>query len=175
MNDHTNTLINVFNFPVQFIKNSSKNFSLKIKNQYHALSFLISPLNYIDTNPTQMTILILSIALFFSNLILNLLFLLLLIDCILLSLFILQNISLKIHSVRLSIDILFLLVLYLNPISSVMTIIVSLILYTKYNEITSKFIFNVIQTILLFLFKNIPLFKSVYPDYKPTLITSEQI
>ena len=68
MNDHTNTLINVFNFPVQFIKNSSKNFSLKIKNQYHALSFLISPLNYIDTNPTQMTILILSIALFFSNL-----------------------------------------------------------------------------------------------------------
>jgi len=167
MNDHIHTLINRANLQLQSLKNISHNLILKVKNQHHNSSFLDYLLFHIDKNPFFMIIFLLFATLFFSNPILNLLFFVLSVDCIILSLIILQNIELKTHSTRLSTNVLSIFMLYFNPLSPIMTMILIYILYTSHNEIMNIFILKFIKNIMSYSSTNFVFFKLVYPDYKP--------
>ena len=166
MIDQSNNFANIINSSLLSIKKLSLLFIVKIKKEYADLYFLIPLLNYIDTYPVIMIIFFLFICFSFSNLILNLFFLLLLIDCIFLSLFVLQNISLKIHSTRLSFNILALLILFFNPFNFIITVGLFFFIYIKYNKIISKIILNIIETTLILLFNKIPFLNTIYPNYK---------
>lgn len=166
MNHYINNLIYNVNLSLLSFKNISYDFILLIKNKYTALSFLNPFLNYIENNLFFLFFFIFFICFFFSNLILNFFFLLLVLDSFFSSFFVLLNISSKIYSSRLSTNTLTLIMLYLNPLNPFITIILSFILYSKYNEIIKKFIMNAIKIFMLYLFANINILKNIYPDYK---------
>lgn len=168
MIDQNNNFADIVNSSLLSIKKISHLFIVKIKKEYVNLYFLIPLLNYIDIYPVIIIVFFLFICFTFSNLILNLFFLLLLIDCIFLSLFVLQNISLKIHSTRLSFNILTILILFFNPFSFIITAGLSFFLYIKYKKIISKIILNIIETTLILLFNKIPFLNTIYPNYKLT-------
>lgn len=166
MNEYINGLTNNVSSQLLFIKKLSHDFALKIKTQYPAFICLLPLLKCIYVNPFLVVLFTLFIGFFLSNLVLTALFTLLLIDCIILSLLVLHNISLKLHSRRLSKNILSLFLLYFNPLGSIITIILAFLLYTNYSRMTSKLIVKLIENIVLFIFVNVPIFALIYPDSK---------
>jgi hypothetical protein len=166
MNEHPHNTILTIDLLVQSIKKNSQVISIKIKNQYPALLFLIPLLNYFNIYPLLTIGFIVCICLFFSTLMLNLLFLLLVMDCFILSFLTLQNISLKEHSHRLGKNIIMTSILYFNPLSSITTIILACVIYTKYNESTNKIAIKFMENALFIVFTNVPILNIIYPNYK---------
>jgi hypothetical protein len=166
MSEYINNLSTSFTSHLLVIKKLSHEMALQIKNKYTNFAFLLPLLKCIYVNPFTVVAFTLLLGFFFSNFILSTLFSLLLVNCIILSLLVLHNISMKIHSRRLAKNILSLFLLYFNPLGSVITIIFALLLYSNYNKMISKVIIKLIENIILFIFVNIPFFNTLYPDAK---------
>lgn len=166
MNEYANDLSSSFTKQLLLIKKLSHEFALKIKTDYTSFVFLLPILKYIYVNPFTVVIVALSLGFFLSNLILSILFSLLLVNCIILSLLVLHNISTKNHSRKLAKNILSLFLLYFNPLGSIVTIILTFFLYSNYNKFISKVIIKLIENLILFVFVNIPFFTTLYPDAK---------
>lgn len=166
MSEYVNGISSSFTSQLLLIKKISHDLALKIKNDYTSFAFLLPILKYVYINPFAVVIVVLMLGFFLSNLILSILFSLLLVNCIILSLLVLHNISTKIHSRKLAKNILSLFLLYFNPLGSIITIILAFLLYSNYNKIISKVIIKLIENVILFIFVNIPFFTTLYPDAK---------
>lgn len=166
MNDYINGSTNSVTSQLLFIKKTSHDAALKIKKEYPSLVFLLPLLKCIYVNPFLVVLFTLFVGFFMSSLVLSTLFALLLVDCIVLSLLVLHNVSLKLHSRRLSKNILSLFLLYFNPLGSIITIILAFLLYTNYSKTISKLIIKLIENVVLFVFVNVPIFITIYPDGK---------
>ena len=166
MNEYINGLTNGITSQLLIIKKLSHDIAVKIKTQYTSFVFLLPLLKYVYINPFLVVLSTLFVGVFMSNLVLTILFTLLLIDCIILSLLVLHNVSLKLHSRRLAKNILSLFLLYFNPLGSIITIILAFLLYTNYSKMTSKLIIKLIENVILFVFVNVPMFTAIYPDGK---------
>lgn len=166
MSEYINDLSSSFTTNLTLIKKISHDLALKIKNEYTNFAFLLPLLKYVYVNPFLVVLFTLLIGFFLSNFVLSVLFSLLLINCIILSLLVLHNISAKPHSRRLAKNILSLFLLYFNPFGSIFTIIMAFFLYSNYNKIISRVIIKLIENIILFIFVNIPFLTTIYPDAK---------
>jgi len=142
----------------------------KIKNtiniKYNDLSFLIPLLNYLQFNSLILYLLIIFIIFYFSNILLNCVYIILIFDTIISALFVLENISLKFYSQKISLNVLKLCFLFINPFNVFLTIILYYLIKNNYKPIIKKKIHYLIKIFLRFLFTNIIFLQSIYSDYK---------
>jgi len=157
---------NPFDLYYDIIKKKTQDLAIEIKSKYKKLIFLIPILKYIHLNPQIIIIGFSVFGFFFANVVIDLVFVLLLLDSIILSLLVLHSIALKEKSRRLSKNVLGLFLLYFNPLGSIVTMVIACFLYTNYSKFTSKLIIKLLENIILFCLTNIPFIGLLYPESK---------
>lgn len=166
MIDYFSKIQKIINNYVLIIKKTAANTALLIKLKYKYFKFLLPILKYIYYNPFYIFILICIISSLFSLCILNFLFMFMLVNSFIISLLILHNVNIKKYSKKLSKNVLSMFILYLNPMGSLITLLIVSILYSNYSKITSKLIIKILESIVIFIFSVIPFLKYIYPDSK---------
>lgn len=137
-----------------------------ISKNYPNLSFLLPVLKYINQNPLVFMIITVILSFLFSGIILSTLFFLLLINCVVLSLLVLNSSNLKNKSKKLARNIISLAILYFNPLGTIITLITVFFLFNDTNKIITSLIISLVEKIFNFISTTIPLIAKVYPSIK---------
>jgi hypothetical protein len=151
---------------LKFIKKMSQDIARLIKSNYKSFKFLLPILRHIYNNPSLILGSISIISILFASLVINIIFIFLLFDSIILSLLILHTINIKNYSRKLSKNVLSLFVLYFNPIGALITLFIVSILYSNYSKFTSKLIIKIFESMIMFLFTFLPFLSYLYPKSK---------
>jgi hypothetical protein len=137
-----------------------------ISQNYQNLSFLLPVLKYINQNPLVFMIITVILSFLFSGIILSTLFFLLLINCVVLSLLVLNSSNLKNKSKKLARNIISLAILYFNPLGTIITLITVFFLFNDTNKIITSLIISLVEKIFNFISTTIPIIAKVYPSIK---------
>jgi hypothetical protein len=137
-----------------------------ISKNYPNLSFLLPVLKYINQNPLVFMIITVILSFLFSGIILSTLFFLLLINCVVLSLLVLNSSNLKNKSKKLARNIISLAILYFNPLGTIITLITVFFLFNDTNKIITSLIISLVEKIFNFISTTIPIIAKVYPSIK---------
>ena len=156
----------LYNFYISNIKKLMEILAIYIKKRHNKFVFLLPILKFIHSNPNKILLVITIIGFLFSSYVLGFIFMFLLFDSFVLSLLVLHGINIKNNSRKISKNILSLFILYFNPIGSIITLLIVLLLYSNVNKFISKLIIKLFESITMILFSVIPFVSLLYPDTK---------
>jgi hypothetical protein len=137
-----------------------------ISKNYPNLCFMLPILMYINQNPLVFMTITIILSYLFSGIILSTLFFLLLINCVILSLFVLNSCNIKNKSKRLARNIISLAILYFNPLGAVITLVTVFFLFNDTNKVITSLIIKFVEKIFNFISSNIPIIAKLYPSIK---------
>lgn len=161
--ENLKTIYNKYNELIVFYTEYLHTF---ITTNYPNLLFILPVLTYINQNPLIFMIFTVLLSFLFSGIILSTLFFLLLINCVVLSLFVLNSSNLKNKSKRLALNIISLAILYFNPLGTVITLITVFFLFNDTNKVITSLIIKIVEKIFNFISSNIPIIAKLYPSIK---------
>lgn len=161
--ENIRTIYNKYN---ELIVSYSELLHSYISKNYPNLSFILPILIYINQNPLIFMIFTVILSFLFSGIILSTLFFLLLINCVVLSLFVLNSSNLKNKSKRLARNIISLAILYFNPLGTVITLVTVFFLFNDTNKVITSLIIKIVEKIFNFISSNIPIIAKLYPSIK---------
>ena len=161
--ENVRTIYNKYN---ELIVSYSELLHSYISKNYPNLSFILPILTYINQNPLVFMIITVIISFLFSGIILSTLFFLLLINCVVLSLFVLNSSNLKNKSKRLARNIISLAILYFNPLGTIITLITVFFLFNDTNKVITSLIIKIVEKIFNFISSNVPIIAKLYPSIK---------
>jgi hypothetical protein len=137
-----------------------------ISKNYPNLSFILPVLTYINQNPLVFMIITVILTFLFSGIILSTLFFLLLINCVVLSLLVLNSSNLKNKSKRLARNIISMAILYFNPLGTIITLVTVFFLFNDTNKIITSLIIKIVEKIFNFISSTVPFIAKIYPSIK---------
>jgi hypothetical protein len=155
------------------INNKLEEITLLIKEKYKNLKFLLPLIKVFKKNPTMLLLSFLLLCLVFLSNIINLFFILILIDAIVLSLLIFNNTTIKLNAKKLARNVLSLFILYTNILGNIISLTLVILMFNDNNKFIKSFIINFLNKIINFIFSFFPIIKKVYPSI--TELNSEVI
>ena len=164
MINHFEQIRKIYDFYIENIKIFLEYTEKYIQTKNESLVGILSIIKYIYNNPNIIVIIIGIISLLFSSFVLGLLFIFILFDSLILSLFVLSNINIEKYSKKISKNILSLFILYFNPIGSIMTLIIVTLLYSNISKFINKLIIKLFENFTLLVCSFLPFISLLYPD-----------
>ena len=152
-------LVNIIN---NFLNNQSIQTASYLKT--NNLLFLVPIIKFCTHNQSLVFVIFLILCYYFSTYILNLLYMFMLIDSIILSLLILQNKFLNINSRRLAKNVILIFLLYFNITGSLFTLLFVIFIYYEFSKFINRLVFKLIKFIFIFISKNLPYVSNLYPN-----------
>jgi hypothetical protein len=146
------------------INNKLEEITLLIKEKYKNLKFLLPLIKVFKKNPTMLLLSFLLLCLVFLSNIINLFFILILIDAIVLSLLIFNNTTIKLNAKKLARNVLSLFILYTNILGNIISLTLVILMFNDNNKFIKSFIINFLNKIINFIFSFFPIIKKVYPS-----------
>jgi hypothetical protein len=128
--------------------------------------FIIPVIDLINSNKLALLLFLFMFMYIFSDYIIYLINLYLLLDSVIISLIILQNNALHINSRRLAKNIILKTLLYFNFIGSTLTFLFVVFIYNEHNKFINRIIFKFIKLIIYMITKIIPYSNILYADAK---------
>ena len=156
----------IYDFYIQNIKTNMEKLAIYIKTRHTNWVSLLPILKYIHSKPNTILLAIAIISFVFSTFVLGLIYVFLLFDSFIISLIVLHGINIKNNARQVSKNILSLFVLHFNPLGSILTLIIVLLLYSNVSRFISKLIIKLFESITMFLFSFVPFISLMYPDTK---------
>ena len=144
----------IFNFCINYFyqNNYSKN--------------IINFVRTIHSNKTFCLIFLMFVSWFWSNFVLNIIYCFMLIDCLIISLLVLQNNCVDINSRRLAKNVILITLTSMNLIGSIMTLLLVTFIYMEYSKFIGRLIFKFIKFIIKIMGNVFPPVYLLYPDIK---------
>ena len=124
-----------------YIDNCCDNIITNIRKKHKKLKWIIKYINYFNSNQHLFLIFIFIFIIIFSKFFLKFFFLLLLFDCIILSIIVLHKNSLNNNSRKLAKNIILLSLIYLNLFGSILTLLIFFCIYFEFSKYCNKIIF----------------------------------
>lgn len=146
------------------INNKLEEITLLIKEKYKNLRFLLPLIKVFKKNPNMLLLSFLLLCLVFLSNIVNLFFILILTDAIVLSLLIFNNTSIKINAKKLARNVLSLFILYTNILGNIISLILVILMFNDNSKFIKSFIINFLGKIINFVFSFFPIIKKIYPS-----------
>jgi len=146
------------------INNKLEEITLLIKEKYRNLKFLLPLIKVFKKNPNMLLLSFLLLCLVFLSNIVNLFFILILTDAIVLSLLIFNNTSIKINAKKLARNVLSLFILYTNILGNIVSLILVILMFNDNSKFIKSFIINFLGKIINFVFSFFPIIKKIYPS-----------
>jgi len=163
--------LNFYKSTIQFlstyenkINNKLEEITLLIKEKYRNLKFLLPLIKVFKKNPNMLLLSFLLLCLVFLSNIVNLFFILILIDAIVLSLLIFNNVAIKLHARKLARNVLSLFVLYTNILGNIVSLTLVILMFNDSSKFIKSFIINFLGKVINFIFSLFPIIKEVYPS-----------
>lgn len=143
-------------------------FAFLFKNikKYTWSEHIIEYLKTIYSNKMFCIFFIILISWFWSNLLLKLLYVFMLIDSIVMSLLVLQNNSININSRRLCKNVILMFMININLIGDILSLLLIIFIYMEYSKLINRIIFKFIKFIFKLLSNFIPYINTIYPQIK---------
>jgi hypothetical protein len=157
-----NKIKKIYDFYIQNIKTTMEKLAIYIKRRHVNWVFLLPILKYIHSKPNTILFAIAIISFIFATFVLGLIYVFLLFDSFIISLLVLHGI--KNNSRQVSKNILSLFVLHFNPLGSIITLIIVLLLYSNVSRFISKLIIKLFESVTMFVFSFVPFISLMYPD-----------
>ena len=146
------------------INNKLEEITLLIKEKYKNLRFLLPLIKVFKKNPNMLLLSFLLLCLVFLSNIVNLFFILILTDAIVLSLLIFNNTSIKINAKKLARNVLSLFILYTNILGNIISLILVILMFNDNSKFIKSFIINFLGKIINFVFSFFQIIKKIYPS-----------
>lgn len=146
------------------INNKLEEITLLIKEKYKNLKFLLPLIKVFKKNPNMLLLSFLLLCLVFLSNIVNLFFILILIDAIVLSLLIFNNTSIKFNARKLARNVLSLFILYTNILGNIISLTLVILMFNDNSKFIKSFIINFLGKIINFIFSFFPIIKKIYPS-----------
>ena len=146
------------------INNKLEEITLLIKEKYRNLKFLLPLIKVFKKNPNMLLLSFLLLCLVFLSNIVNLFFVLILTDAIVLSLLIFNNTSIKLNARKLARNVLSLFILYTNILGNIISLILVILMFSDSSKFIKSFIINFLGKIINFMFSFFPIVKKIYPS-----------
>jgi hypothetical protein len=146
------------------INNKLDEITLLIKEKYKNLKFLLPLIKVFKKNPNMLLLSFLLLCLVFLSNIVNLFFILILTDAIVLSLLIFNNTTIKLNARKLARNVLSLFILYTNILGNIISLTLVILMFSDSSKFIKSFIINFLGKIINFLFSFFPIIKEIYPS-----------
>ena len=146
------------------INNKLEEITLLIKEKYKNLKFLLPLIKVFKKNPNILILSFVLLCLVFLSNIVNLFFILILTDAIVLSLLIFNNTSLKLNAKKLARNVLSLFILYTNILGNIISLTLVILMFSDTSKFVKSFIINFLGKIINFVFSFFPIIKKIYPS-----------
>jgi len=146
------------------INNKLEEITLLIKEKYKNLKFLLPLIKILKKNPNILILSFLLLCFTFLSNIINLFFVLILTDAIILSLLIFNNTFIKKNARKLARNVLSLFILYTNLFGNIVSLTLVILMFNDNNRFIKSFIINFLGKIINFVFSIFPIIKKVYPS-----------
>lgn len=146
------------------INNKLEEITILIKEKYKNLKFLLPLIKVFKKNPNMLLLSFLLLCLVFLSNIINLFFILILTDAIVLSLLIFNNTNIKLNARKLARNVLSLFILYTNILGNIISLILVILMFSDSSKFIKSFIINFLGKIINFIFSFFPIIKKVYPS-----------
>lgn len=156
--------IGFFNNYENKINNKLEEITILIKEKYKNLKFLLPLIKVFKKNPNILLLSFLLLCLVFLSNIVNLFFILILIDSIVLSLLIFNNTTIKLNARKLARNVLSLFVLYTNILGNIISLIIVILMFNDSSKFIKSFIINFLGKVINFIFSFFPIIKEIYPS-----------
>ena len=156
--------IGFFNNYENKINNKLEEITILIKEKYKNLKFLLPLIKVFKKNPNMLLLSFLLLCLVFLSNIVNLFFILILIDSIVLSLLIFNNTTIKLNARKLARNVLSLFVLYTNILGNIVSLIIVILMFNDSSKFIKSFIINFLGKVINFVFSFFPIVKKIYPS-----------
>ena len=155
------------------INNKLDEITILIKEKYKNLKFLLPLIKVLKKNPNILLLSFLLLCLVFLSNIVNLFFILILTDAIVLSLLIFNNTNIKLNARKLARNVLSLFILHTNILGNIISLILVILMFNDSSKFMKSFIINFLGKIINITFSFFPIIKKVYPSI--TELNSEVI
>jgi hypothetical protein len=146
------------------INNKLEEITLLIKEKYKNLKFLLPLIKVFKKNPNILILSFVLLCLVFLSNIVNLFFILILTDAIVLSLLIFNNTSLKLNAKKLARNVLSIFILYTNILGNIISLTLVILMFSDTSKFVKSFIINFLGKIINFVFSFFPIIKKIYPS-----------
>lgn len=146
------------------INNKLEEITLLIKEKYKNLKFLLPLIKVFKKSPNILILSFILLCLVFLSNIVNLFFILILTDAIVLSLLIFNNTSLKLNAKKLARNVLSLFILYTNILGNIISLTLVILMFSDTSKFIKSFIINFLGKIINFVFSFFPIIKKIYPS-----------
>ena len=146
------------------INNKLEEITILIKEKYKNLKFLLPLIKVFKKNPNMLLLSFLLLCLVFLSNIINLFFILILTDAIVLSLLIFNNTNIKLNARKLARNVLSLFILYTNILGNIISLILVILMFSDSSKFIKSFIINFLGKVINFIFSIFPIIKNVYPS-----------
>jgi hypothetical protein len=163
--------LNFYNSTKEFLLNYENKINNKldeiitlIKEKNKNLKFLLPLIKVFKKNPNILLFSFLLLCLVFLSNIINLFFILILIDAIVLSLLIFNNTNIKLNARKLARNVLSLFILYTNILGNIISLILVILMFSDSSKFIKSFIINFFGKVINFIFSIFPVIKKVYPS-----------
>ena len=146
------------------INNKLEEITLLIKEKYRNLKFLLPLIKVFKKNPNMLLLCFLLLCLVFLSNIVNLFFILILTDAIVLSLLIFNNTAIKLNARKLARNVLSLFILYTNILGNIVSLTLVILMFSDSSKFIKSFIINFLGKIINFIFSFFPIINKIYPS-----------
>ena len=146
------------------ISNKLEEITTLIKEKYKNLKFLLPLIKILKKNPNILILSFLLLCFTFLSNIINLFFVLILTDAIILSLLIFNNTFIKKNARKLARNVLSLFILYTSILGNIISLILVILMFSDSNIFLKSFIINFLGKILNIVFSLFPYIKNIYPS-----------
>ena len=146
------------------INNKLEEITILIREKYRNLKFLLPLIKVFKKNPNMLLLSFLLLCLVFLSNIVNLFFILILIDSIVLSLLIFNNTTIKLNARKLARNVLSLFILYTNILGNIISLTLVILMFNDNNRFIKSFIINFLGKVINFIFSLFPIIRNVYPS-----------
>ena len=146
------------------INNKLEEITILIREKYRNLKFLLPLIKVFKKNPNMLILSFLLLCLVFLSNIINLFFILILTDAIVLSLLIFNNTNIKLNARKLARNVLSLFILYTNILGNIISLILVILMFIDSSKFIKSFIINFLGKVINFIFSFFPIVKKIYPS-----------
>jgi hypothetical protein len=146
------------------INNKLEEIITLIKEKYRNLKFLLPLIKVLKKNPNMLLICFLLLCLVFLSNIVNLFFILILTDAIVLSLLIFNNTTIKLNARKLARNVLSLFILYTNILGNIISLTLVILMFSDSSKFIKSFIINFLGKVINFVFSFFPIINKIYPS-----------